>query len=190
LFGLGLFVAYPFTAHFARPGAAVALLAALAAYVLASLFIRHPLRWLAPPLAAGCLYFVHAPWLLYMPPVAINLGLCWLFGRTLVRGRTPLIARFAMMEQGTLSAELAAYARMLTWLWTLLFAAAAAAALLLALSGDRDAWSIFTNLVNYLLVAALFLGEFAYRKLRYRGYRHQSPLQLLRNVRRTGLFER
>lgn len=190
--GVGLFVAYPFTAHFARPAVAVALLAALLGYVLASLYLRHAVRWLLP--AGMAIVFGYAlpdaAWLLYIPPVAINLALCWLFGRTLVRGRTPLIARFAMMEQGTLSAELAAYARMLTWLWTLLFAAAAATAVLLALSGDRDAWSIFTNLVNYLLVAALFLGEFVYRKLRYRGYRHQSPLQLLRNVRRTSLFER
>ena len=185
-----MFVAYPFTAHYAAPATSVALLGALAAYVLASLFVRHALRWLAPPLAAGCLYFVHAPWLLYLPPVAINLALCWFFGRTLVHGRTPLIARFAIMEQGTLTGELAAYTRTLTWLWTLLFAGAAAASALLALSGNRDAWSIFTNLVNYLLVAALFLGEFVYRKLRYRSYRHQSPLQLLRNVRRAGLFER
>ena len=129
-------------------------------------------------------------WLLYLPPIAVNLGLCWLFGRTLVRGRTPLIARFAEIEQGTLTPELAAHARTVTWLWTLLFAAAALTSLLLALSGDRDAWSLFTNLVNYLLVAALFLGELAYRRVRFRNYRHQSALQLLRNVRRARLFER
>lgn len=144
------------------------------------------MRWLLPPAAAG-VFLVALPdaeWLLYLPPLAINLGLCWLFGRTLRRGREPLIARFAVMEQGTLSAELAAYTRMLTWLWTLFFAAAALASLLLSLSGNRDAWSIFTNFLNYLLVAMLFLGEFVYRRLRFRGYRHQSPLQLLRNVRR------
>jgi hypothetical protein len=39
-------------------------------------------------------------------------------------------------------------------------------------------------------VAALFLGEFVYRRLRFRNYRHHSPLQLLRNVRGTNLFER
>lgn len=129
-------------------------------------------------------------WLLYVPPVAVNLALCWLFGRTLVRGRTPLIARFAEIEQGTLTEELAVHARTVTWLWTLLFAAAALTSLLLALSGQRDAWSLFTNLVNYLLVAALFLGELAYRRVRFRNYRHQSALQLLRNVRRARLFER
>jgi uncharacterized membrane protein len=129
-------------------------------------------------------------WLLYLPPLAVNLALCWLFGRTLVRGRTPLIARFAEIEQGSLSGELAAHARTVTWLWALLCGGAALTSLLLALSGERDAWSLFTNLGNYVLVAALFLGEIAYRRMRFRNYRHQSALQLLRNVRRTKLFER
>ena len=189
---MALVLAYPASAHFARPATALALLAALFAYVIASLWLDHPLRW-ALPLAAGAVMFYGLPqagWLLYVPPVAINLALCWLFGRTLVRGRVPLIARFARMEQGELSAELDRYARIVTWLWTLLFAGAALTALALAVSGSRDAWSLFTNLVNYLLVAALFLGEFAYRRLRFRAYRHHSLPQLLRNVRRTKLFER
>lgn len=171
---------------------AVALLATLAAYVAASLLVRHSARWLVPPVAGGIVFLTEpqADWLLYLPPVGINLALCWLFGRTLAHGRVPLIARFALMEQGTLTEELARYTRRLTWLWTLLFAGSALASLALALSGNRDAWSLFTNLVNYLLVAALFLGEFLYRRLRFRNYRHQSPLQLLRNVRRVKLFER
>jgi uncharacterized membrane protein len=190
--GVALFLAYPATAHFARPAAALALLAALAAYIASSFLIKHPLRWVVPPAAAGIAFVAlpDAAWLLYAPPVAINLALCWLFGRTLARGRVPLIARFAMMEQATLSPELASYTRTLTWLWTLLFAGAAAASLVLALSGNRDAWSLFTNFLNYLLVALLLLGEFVYRRLRFRSYQHQSPLQLLRNVRRTNLFER
>lgn len=189
--GIALFLAYPATAHFARPATALALLATLLAYIAATVLVRHPARWLAPP-AGASLFFLGLPdtqWILYVPPVAINLMLCWLFGRTLAPGRVPLIARFAMLEQGTLSDELAAYTRKLTWVWTLLFAGAALASVLLALSGNRDAWSLFTNLVNYLLVATLFLGEFAYRRVRFRNYRHQSPLQLLRNVRRTNLFE-
>jgi uncharacterized membrane protein len=190
--GFGLFVAYPAVAHFGKPAAALALLATLAAYLVASLCLRHPLRWLAPPAAGFAVYWLSPPveWLLFVPPILINAMLAWLFGRTLVRGRVPLIARFAVMEQGTLSAELAAYTRTLTWLWTLLFIAAALLSLALAMSGHRDAWSLFTNFVNYLLVAALFVGEFVYRRLRFRNYRHHSPLQLLRNVRGMNLFER
>ena len=192
LLGLGLFVAYPAVAHFGRPAGALALLATLAAYIVASLYFRHPLRWLAPPATGIAVFWASPPaeWLLFIPPVLVNGMLAWLFGRTLVRSRVPLIARFAVLEQGTLSAELAAYTRTLTWLWTALFLAAAVLSLGLAVSGHRDAWSLFTNFVNYLLVAALFLGEFVYRRLRFRNYRHHSPLQLLRNVRGTNLFER
>ena len=192
MLGLCLFVAYPAVAHFGRPAAALALLASLAGYIAASVWIHHPSRWLLPPTVAAAVAWASPPveWMLFVPPIVINLGLAWLFGRTLVRGRVPLIARFAIMEQGTLSDELVTYTRTLTWLWTLLFIAAAAVSLGLALSGHRDAWSLFTNFLNYVLVAALFLGEFVYRRLRFRNYRHHSPLQLLRNVRGTNLFER
>lgn len=192
LLGLGLFLSYPAVAHFARPATALALLAALLAYLLASVWIHNPLRWLAPPAAGFAVYWAAPPaeWLLFVPPIVINLALAWVFARTLMRGRVPLISRFALMEQVTLSAEVASYTRMLTWLWTSLFVAAGGISLALALSGNHDAWSLFTNLINYLLVGALFLGEFVYRRLRFRNYRHQSPLQLLRNVRRTNLFER
>jgi uncharacterized membrane protein len=192
LLGLGLFIAYPAVAHFGTPATALALLATLAAYIVASLCFRHPLRWLVPP-AAGVAVFGASPpvaWLLFVPPIVINAMLAWLFGRTLVHGRVPLIARFAQIEQGTLSSELATYTRTLTWLWTLLFIAAALLSSALAMSGHRDAWSLFTNFINYLLVGALFLGEFAYRRRRFPNYRHHSPLQLLRNVRGTNLFER
>lgn len=172
--------------HFARPAAAIGLLAALLSYLASSFLLRSFLRWFVPP-CVGVLCVLVLPqeqWLLYLPPVAINLALCWLFGRTLVRGREPLIARFAAMEQGMLSAELASYTRVLTWVWTVLFALAAATSVALALWGSREAWSLFTNFINYALVAALFLGEFTYRRWRYRGYRHHSLLGLLRNVRK------
>jgi uncharacterized membrane protein len=192
LSGLCLFAAYPAVAHFGKAMSALALLAALIAYLLASAWIHQPLRWLVPPLVGGMVYWLSPPalWLLFVPPIVINLALAWVFGRTLWRGRVPLISRFALMEQATLSAEVAAYTRLLTWLWTALFVGAAAISFVLALSGHHDAWSLFTNLINYLLVGALFLGEFAYRRVRFRNYRHHSPLQLLRNVRRTKLFER
>jgi len=192
LLGLCLFASYPAVAHFGKPMSALAVLGALVAYLLAAVWIHNALRWLAPPVAGAAVYWLAPPaeWVLFVPPVVINLALAWVFGRTLLRGRVPLISRFALMEQTTLSPEVAAYTRLLTWVWTLLFVGAAITSLVLALSGHHDAWSLFTNLINYLLVGALFLGEFAYRRVRFRNYRHHSPLQLLRNVRRTKLFER
>jgi uncharacterized membrane protein len=78
----------------------------------------------------------------------------------------------------------------LTLVWTALFAAMAAVALALALAGSLATWSTFTNVVSYLLVAALFAGELAYRRRRFRQYRHATLLELVRNVRNAGLFTR
>ena len=128
--------------------------------------------------------------LLVAPPILINAALAYLFGSTLLPGRDPFISRFARMEQGTLPADLAHYTRRLTWIWVLLFAALAMTALALALFGSLAAWSTFTNVITYALVGLLFAGEYAYRRLRYRQYRHASLPDLVSNVRSAGLFAR
>ena len=196
--GLALALAYPFAVHYAvlsgRPAPALAVLAGLAGYVLAMLLpIGSRVRWLLP-LAASVLALA-APgagdWLFDLPPILIPTALCWLFGRTVVKGRTPLISRFAQLEQGgTLTVELARYTRRLTWVWMLFFVALAAISAWLAASGDRVAWSWFTNFASYLLVGALFLGEFVYRRIRYRRYRHDSPMKLASRIRLADLLRR
>ena len=128
--------------------------------------------------------------LLYAPPVAINAALACVFGRSLLAPRDPVITVFARMEHPELPAELAQYTRLLTLLWTLLFAAMALIALALALAAPLALWSAFTNVLSYLLVIALFAGEHAYRRWRYRHYRHAGLLELARNVRRAGLLTR
>ena len=128
--------------------------------------------------------------LLYAPPILIDIALASVFGATLRPGRDPLISRFARIEQGALPAELDCYTRLLTWIWTVLFAAMAATALALALFGSLAAWSIFTNLVAYALVAALFVGEYAYRRVRYRQYRHATLFGLVANVRNAGVLRK
>jgi uncharacterized membrane protein len=122
--------------------------------------------------------------------ILINVALAFVFGASLLPGRDPFISRFARMEHGTLPADLDRYTRRLTWIWTVLFAAMATIALALSLFGSLAAWSTFTNLVAYALVAALFVGKYAYRRLRYRNYRHATLLDLVANVRSAGLFPR
>jgi len=116
-------------------------------------------------------------------PLAVNLALCVLFGRTLAPGREPMIARFARLERGAaLPPDLARYTRRLTVAWTGFFALMAAVSASLAAWGSVTAWSLFTNVINYLLVAAFFVGEYVYRRLRYRHYEHLSPIELIRRL--------
>ena len=104
-------------------------------------------------------------------------------------GREPVISLFARLEQGGAPPEdLARHARTVTWLWTLLLTAIAAlaialAALVLAAQATLETWSLFANVVSYALIGALFVGEYLYRRARFRHYRHASLPALLRNVR-------
>jgi uncharacterized membrane protein len=168
------------------------LLAALGGYAFAiALSLGPSLRWLLPPAAAALALAAPAGGvrLLDLPPILIPLALAWVFGRTLAKGRTPLVSRFAELEQGgVLTEELARYTRRLTWVWTAFLLALAAISAWLAASGDRVAWSWFTNFAGYALLGALFLGEFAYRRVRYRNYRHDSPIKLAGRIRLAELF--
>jgi uncharacterized membrane protein len=173
---------------------ALALLAALAGFALAvALAARPAARWLLP--AAGAAIAFAAPdgsaRLLDLPPILVPLALAWIFGRTLAGNRTPLISRFAELEQGgTLTPELARYTRRLTWLWTLFLVALAVASARLSAGGNREAWSWFTNFASYLLIGALFAGEYAWRRIRFRNYRHDSPLKLASRIRLADLLRR
>lgn len=192
-FAVALFCAYPVLAHVAAAEQqstwAIAALACLALGI--SLIGKTLIPWLILP---GLVFLLRATGvdihqLLFLPPVVVNLLLCWLFGRTLRAGREPLISLFARLERGELVAELARYTRRLTLIWAWFFALMAAASLGLALFADRALWSLFND-ISYLLVALLFFGEFVYRRVRYRRYPHASALQVIRRIRESSAISR
>lgn len=117
--------------------------------------------------------------LAFAPPVLINLGIAWLFGRTLLPGREPLISTFARFEQGgTLPADLGPYTRRLTLIWAVFTASMALVSVMLAALGWLVAWSWFTGVINYALVVLLFVGEWRYRRWRFAHHRHFSLLEM------------
>lgn len=128
--------------------------------------------------------------LLFAPPVIINAALAVFFGASLRPGREPVIGVIARLEQGgNLPLDLARHARSVTWIWTLLLAAIATLAVAFAIWAPLETWSLFANVVSYALIAALFTGEYLYRRLRFRHYRHASLAALLRNVRSVNLVK-
>ena len=89
------------------------------------------------------------------------------------------------------------YARTLTGLWTALFILLGATNLALAafarpgglfeVAGIRtpvtvsiETWSLFANVLNYVLVAAVFLFEFTYRRRRFPGRPYRNLLDFFR----------
>jgi len=135
--------------------------------------MRRPLIVLAV-LTALPIGFGFGEALLDMTPALIAALVGWMFARTLLRGRRPLIARAVVAMDGPQLLEdpaVARYTRRLTLIWALYQAALAAIALLLALCAWSGAqrWPacpgprLFGVVWLPLCVAALVLTEFALR---------------------------
>lgn len=169
----------------------VSVLVLVAATLLPSMATGSTRAWLVALAVVATLMWLHridaAVVALYLPPVAINAYLAWLFGKTLVAKRTPLIVRLVELLHGPeerLDGSIVRYASRLTLIWTVLFVSLALVNLSLALlarpSGllisagfepavvvPREIWSLFANVLNYAIVASFFMVEYAYRWRRF-----------------------
>jgi uncharacterized membrane protein len=107
-------------------------------------------------------------YILYVPPILIPLVLFWLFSRSLVSGSTPLVSRFAEAIRGEpLPQVLREYTRKVTVLWSSISAMLTVSAIVSAIWATPQVWSLLTNVVHYLVLGAVFLLEFMYRKMKY-----------------------
>jgi len=116
-------------------------------------------------------------------PALAFLAVAWLFGRTLLPGRTPLVETIARLERdGDFPAGLAGYTRRLTWAWAILLAALPAVSAALAFFATPAAQSLFVNFASYALLALLYFGEYAYRVWRYPQFPHKNPVTVAANL--------
>ncbi len=200
-----LALAYPLVAHFAVIHNSMTLIVvALALLILVpmlpALARGSVAAWLVvPPLAAALWWLsrsTHATLPLYIAPVLVPGFMAGVFGSTLLAGQMPLIERLIhiMDPEGAadIEPEVRDYARKLTLSWTLFFVALSSVNLVLGLLAEpggllltsgvtppvtvpQEWWSLFANVIGYLLVAAFFLIEYAYRRRRF-------PRQPYRNM--------
>lgn len=159
-------------------------LAVLAGWILAR--SKHKAWWLAALLAAALfVYLVEHKERLGLaavsgiPHAAAYLFLLWYFGRTLARGREPLISRFARSVHGALDPEMARFTRNVTIAWCLFFAIQLITSALLFGFAPLSTWSLFINVLNVPLVALMFVGQLVYRMIRYPDYPRVSLWQAL-----------
>lgn len=104
---------------------------------------------------------------LYLPPILISSGLLWLFASTLRQGQEPIITTIARVVFQETEPQQLHYTRRVTQLWSLFFLAMLIESVLLSMFAPLELWSLFTNILNYLLMALLFVLEFSYRRLRF-----------------------
>lgn len=147
----------------------------------------------------------HAHLPLMLPPVLFNLAVGLYFARSLAPGRMPLIERIvrALNNGQVHHPDVPAYARAWTRGWAVILltlAAINAALALLAepkglllglglsppLSVPLEVWSLFANLLNYLIVAVVFVGEYLYRSRRFPHSDYGGFMGFLKRVGRLG----
>lgn len=97
----------------------------------------------------------------------LNLFLLWLFGRTLLRGREPLITQIACHIKGQLTPDVALYTRQATIAWCIFFMLQVITSLSLYVFATLAVWSFFINVLDLPLLILMFIAENAYRTLRF-----------------------
>jgi uncharacterized membrane protein len=127
-----------------------------------------------------------ARYVLYLPPIIIPLLIWSGFIRTLLPGQVPLVTAIGEQVHGELPPELERYTRRVTVLWAAVLAALALWAALLPWLGSELLWSVFSNFVNYGLVAVLFVAEYIYRRWRFRYFEQPSFRQYLNILFQSG----
>jgi len=142
--------------------------------------------WLAALSAAGVVVFLveHQEQLGLAAVSGIShaaayLFLLWYFGRTLARGKEPIITRFARSVHGPLQPEMELFTRKLTIAWCVFFAAQLIASALLFTLASLSTWSLFVNLLNLPLLVLMFAGQFVYRMVRHPDYPRASVWRVI-----------
>ena len=100
-------------------------------------------------------------------PVLVNAILLVSFGMSLLHARVSVVERFAQMSHKTLSPERVRHCRSVTKVWCLFFLMNGLASLGLALFASLSMWALYTGAISYVLMGALFAGEYAIRKVRF-----------------------
>ncbi len=168
-----LLLAYPVAVHLGVLYGQLlpALLILCTLLLLPSLLARH---WRGLLLGGALLLAVGLLWwwaklkpeqLFYLPPLAILLLLWWLFARSLLPGQRPLATRIAALMHEQLSPTLLRYTRAVSWAWLMVLSLLLLQLAWLSCCAEPWLWSLFANFLNYLILGAVFLLEFALRYL-------------------------
>jgi uncharacterized membrane protein len=156
-----------------RLAAATVLIVLVVSFSLRHAFGHEPLQPLAAQHAlagfAALLALAEGRQLaLLLLPALVSLGLFSVFGATLWYG-PPLIERIARRVSGAgFREEMVPHCRQATIAWCVFFVLNAGAVTSLAVAAPLAWWTLYTGILSYALMAALFAGEYALRTARKR----------------------
>ena len=206
-------LAFPLLAHAsALTGSHALALASVAVLVLAVAWpLRaRPVAFAVALLVAGTVLALlgfagKARTAMMFPPILITFAVAWQFASSLQPGRTPLIQRIvvALHADALAIPGVPGYTRRVTWLWALLLGSLCVVNTLLALLAVPDGflhaagvtpfapvplatWSLFANVVNYVVILGFFVGEYAWRRTRFPQQPYRNFGDFLGQVARLG----
>ena len=171
---LAAIVSYPFVIHYLvlneyYQQASFYILTIVFLLVVQNIIQGH--KWLAVILMLLTLSFGITLWLdsqmvVFLPPILIPIALAYLFGKTLIGNNTAFITVLAQKIRNTdLGEREIKYTRNVTKIWVIFFIFCIIDGILLAYFADVATWSFVTNFVNYILMAALFIIEYSFRRI-------------------------
>lgn len=99
-------------------------------------------------------------------PVFMNALMLMVFTASLVKPPS-VIERLARLRHPDLPPEGVLYTRRVTQVWCGFFAVNGAIAAWTAFAASREIWVIYNGLISYLLMGALFAGEWLFRRWRF-----------------------
>jgi uncharacterized membrane protein len=170
---VALLVLYPIAAYFSlrslRPGwlAALLIAASLARLIAARASgTRISAELASVPLVGVALalfsWLRAAPDAMLYYPVLVNAALLALFGYSVLHPPT-VVERIARLKDGPLAPEAVRYTRRVTIAWVVFFAANGGIALYTARLASLDTWAFYNGFIAYLLIGAMFGGEWLLR---------------------------
>ena len=173
--------------------------------VLALLLLNQiPLYFFRKHLRYACLFSIsiiafyiflihtHSNTIFYLPPIIITALLFWLFTSSLLPSKTALITNFVSKIYDVHYYPILRYTRNITKIWAVFFALLLIENIFLMMFADKEIWSLFCNILNYVFIGALYTGESIYRNFRFGQLVHgesalkklfRTPLQQLMNMR-------
>ncbi|MCD6035167.1 MAG: hypothetical protein K0R63_908 [Rickettsiales bacterium] len=119
-------------------------------------------------------------YVIYFPPIAINLVTAGLFFRTLLPGHVPLVTHFSYLvhTSSPLQPPFLRYTRYQTILWTFLCSGCAIGSIYLAARDDIAGWSTFSNIIAPSILISVFIISHFFSALCYKV--NESPGKTLR----------
>ncbi len=117
---------------------------------------------------------------IYLPPIIMILLILYPFLRSILPGHTPLISRFYQLTEQDNAPKAMLYTEKVTWVWVILIVLILVNTLFLTFFSSLETWSLFTNLINYLLMLGLFIAEWLFRMFWFKQW--VSPIRFIQQL--------